>query len=439
MTGYAMRRLKILSLLGNNAMAIIPAKQPVIRNNDTEYPYRQDSDFYYLTGFEEGDALLVLYNKNQASSFTLFCKRRDPLQERWTGPLLGPEGAKNELGADSTFDISQIDSVMPILLQGIDKVWFPLGKIAGFDEKVLRWREHTHRSPREGKQTFSHILDIGQLLHASRVVKDREEIAKLRYAAKISAKAHQRLMTSCHPGMMEYELEAEFLHECVRQGCRQQAYPPIIAGGKNACILHYVQNNQKLQDGDLVLVDAGAEYQNYASDISRTFPVNGKFSKPQQAVYELVLSAQMGAIEKAKPGGAWDNMQQAILEVMVPGLVDLGILEGDPKEIIAKGDYKKFYMHHSGHWLGLDVHDVGAYKENDVSRILQPGMVFTVEPGIYLPPDCQDIPEKWRGIGVRIEDDILVTQEGSEVLSQGVPKRVKDIEKIMNKTSYHIS
>lgn len=398
---YARRRQEIFDQLPTPSIAVLHGAVECYRNGDVTYPFRQDSHFYYLTGFEEPDAILVLIKKEFDHRFILFCEPASEKDRIWTGPRAGVEGAQQDFGADEAYARSEFEARLKKLQKG--------------------------QGP---------VLDLLDLISEMRMIKSTAEIALIRKAARISAEAHGVLMAHCVPHQNEYELEALFQFRCAQAGARRLAYSSIVAGGANACTLHYVKNDQLLQSGDFVLVDAGAEYQNYAADITRTFPVNGKFTVPQKTLYNLVLKAQCAAISVIKPGLIWDRLQAIIVEILTEGLVDLGILKGNPQELIAAKAYQKFYMHSSGHWLGLDVHDVGSYqksrhKKNPDYRPLEAGMVLTVEPGLYIRPGQAAVPKEWWGMGIRIEDDILVTPEGYEVLSDAAPKTIEEIENIM--------
>ncbi|WP_261842569.1 Xaa-Pro aminopeptidase [Aliamphritea ceti] len=426
---FAERRQRLLSSLPAGSIALIPAATMQPRNSDVEFPFRQDSDFYYLTGFDEPDALLVLLaGKNPQT--VLFCRERDKTMEIWHGYRLGPERAVAELGVDLAFANEEQDKQMPKLMQGCDQIFYGSDKTQ-LDAQVRSWRDSLRMAKRQGKQVPTGIQQLDGLLHEMRLFKSDAEIAVMREAGRISAAAHCKAMQNCQPGVTEYQLEARLNFHFAMNGCRQPAYPAIVGGGENACVLHYVENSEALKDGDLVLIDAGAELDYYASDITRTFPVSGRFSPEQKALYELVLKAQLSCIDMIKPGVLWQDPHDRSVEILVEGLVELGILKGETEELIKSEAYRDFYMHRLGHWLGMDVHDVGDYKLAGEWRPLQPGMVLTVEPGLYIAPDNTDVDARWRGIGIRIEDDVVVTEDGCEVLSAGVPKQVADIETLM--------
>lgn len=425
------RRFKVFSKMENNSACLLPSSSKMYRNSDVEFQYRQDSDFYYLTGWPEDLAVMVLLKKNNTHKFVLFCQEPDEHETRWVGPRIGVEGALLEYQADEAYPIEQLESLLPEMLAGLEKLYYPIGRNVEFDQTLHVILATIAKFKRQGWQAPKHHIELNTLLDELRLIKMGDEVARMRKAASISAHAHSRAMAQCRAGMHEYELEAVYRYEFMKHGAKDLAYLPIVAAGSNACILHYTQNNQKIKEGDLVLVDAGCEFQNYASDITRTFPASGKFSKSQQEIYELVLASQMAALEQVQAGVPWNAMQEVILKVLVQGLVDLKILSGTVTELIETQAYKPYYMHQSGHWLGLDVHDVGEYKLNQQWRMLQPGMMLTVEPGLYFPADDPSVPEAYKGIGVRIEDDVLVTDSHPDILSQEAPKTVHEIEALM--------
>jgi len=417
--------------MGDNAIAILPSAKLLTRNNDAEFPFRQDSDFYYLTGFNEPDAVLALIPGREHGEAVLFCRERDPTKEMWDGKILGPDRALEELGVDDAFPISDIDDILPGLIEGRDKVFYALGRDAQFDAQMMEWVNTIRSKVRSGAHPPGEFVALEYPLHELRLFKSEAEIETMRRAAQISAQAHVQAMRTSKAGLYEYSLEAELLHQFVREGARFPAYSSIVGSGDNACILHYIDNNEELHDGDLVLIDAGCELDCYASDITRTFPVNGKFSKEQTEIYQIVLDAQEAAIAQVKPDNHWNHPHEAAVEVIVDGLIKLGLLEGSREDNIENETYKKFYMHRTGHWLGIDVHDVGEYKSGGEWRVLEPGMVMTVEPGIYIAPGSENVPSKYHGIGVRIEDDVVVTSSGYDVLTNGVPKTIQEIEALM--------
>ncbi|WP_026469861.1 Xaa-Pro aminopeptidase [Alkanindiges illinoisensis] len=428
---FAYRRARLLEQMGDDAIAIIATRAEMYRNRDADYKFRADSSFYYLTGFAEPEAVAVLQTGSD-QLYTLFCRERNREMEIWNGLRAGTEGAVSQYAADQAFTIEQLDEQIISLLSGKKRLYVRLGQDAAFDLRVIGWLKKIAANQRQGGQGPVEIIQLDSLLDEMRLFKDAHEIDLMHRAAQISAQAHVRAMQQVKPGMMEYQLEAELLYIFAQNGC-QTAYNSIVGGGANGCILHYVENNQPLKDGDLVLIDAGAELDHYAADITRTFPVNGKFSPEQKALYELVLKAQLAAIEATKPGNHYRLPHETAVKILTKGLVELGLLQGDIDELIASEAYRQFYMHGTGHWLGMDVHDVGSYKLNNEWRPYQPGMVVTVEPGLYIAPDDETVEARWRGIGIRIEDDVLVTESGNEVLTKDVPKTVEEIEGLMGK------
>jgi Xaa-Pro aminopeptidase len=428
---YQQRRRRLMQMMGKGSIAILPTANVALRNRDVEYPYRPDSDFFYLTGFDEPDAVIVLVPGRPEGEYILFCRERDPQMELWTGRRAGLKGARADFGADCAFPIGKIEDLLPGLLENRGKVYYTMGGDPEFDRRIIQWLKRIRRKSRAGIHPPDEIVSLEHLVHEMRLFKDREEIGLMRRAAQISAAAHRRAMERCRPGMTEYQLEAELIHEFMVQGARNTAYPPIVGGGANACVLHYTANEDVLKDGELVLIDAGAEYRSYAADITRTFPVGGRFSGPQREIYELVLEAQRAAIAKARPGNHWNDPHDAAVRVLTRGLVGLGLLKGDVRTLIRSGAYQRFFMHRTGHWLGMDVHDVGDYKIGESWRLLEPGMVLTVEPGLYVSARSGRVPRHYLNIGVRIEDDVLITKQGNEILSEGAPKTVKDIEAVM--------
>ncbi len=428
---FQQRRQDLINHMEPNSIAILASANGILRNGDSEFRFRQSSDLYYLTGFAEAQSVLVLVPGREKGQCLLFCQEKDSLKELWNGKLLGPEAAIKELGVDDAFPITDIDDILPGLIEGRERVYYAMGKDESFDHKVMEWVKVIRKKVRSGAHSPGEFMVLDHLLHELRLIKSKAEIDLMRESGQIAVRAHKRAMQACKPGLFEYQIEAEFMHEFFRAGCRAPAYTSIVAGGANACILHYTENNQKLQNGDLLLIDAGCEFEYYASDITRTFPVNGKFTPEQQAVYELVLKAQLDAIETVKPGSHWDDPHNMTVQVLTAGLVELGLLKGEVPALIESGAYKEFYMHRAGHWLGMDVHDVGDYKIDGKWRLLEPGMVLTVEPGLYISPNNMNVEARWRGIGVRIEDDVAVTRNGHEVLTAGLPKTVHDIEAFM--------
>jgi Xaa-Pro aminopeptidase len=428
---FVRRRRDLMAMMEKNSIAIVTSAPEQVRSRDTYFPYRQDSDFQYLTGFPEPEAVLALVPGREQGQFILFCRDRDRAREIWDGYRAGPEGACADYGADDAFPIADIDEILPGLLEGRERVYYAVGKDREFDQHLMGWINDIRARARTGAVPPGEFVDLDHLLHEMRLFKKPAEIKLMRKACKISAGAHCRAMKAAGAGVTEYQLQAEIEHEFSKAGASFPAYSSIVGGGDNACILHYVVNDCTLNDGDLVLIDAGCEYQHYAADITRTFPVNGVFTPEQKAIYELVLEAQLAAIDAIQAGKHWDEPHQVTVKIITAGLVKLGLLKGKVPELIKKGAYTDFYMHRAGHWLGMDVHDVGDYKVDNQWRMLEPGMVMTVEPGIYIAPDNAKVPKKWRGIGIRIEDDVLITRKGVEVLTAGVPKTVADIEALM--------
>lgn len=428
---FAERRERLAAQLPVNSMAVVPSAQLQHRNSDVESPFRQDSDFYYLSGFDEPDALILISKNKSVVTYTLFCQPRDPEMEIWNGYRAGPEGVLVDYLADKSFSISEADERLPELLDGIESVYLCMGTHYQTEVRVESWLKSMRKKRRQGLRVPLRLVELSSVLHEMRLFKSAQEINAMRAAGEISAQAHVRAMQVCRPGLMEYQLEAEIMYHFMQQGCRLPAYSSIVGGGKNACVLHYISNNAVLREGDLVLIDAGCEMEYYAGDITRTFPVSGRFSEAQRALYELVLKAQLACLAAIKPGILWEDTHDISVSVITEGLVELGILKGKPQELIDCGAYKPFYMHRLGHWLGMDVHDVGDYKVEGEWRPLQPGMVMTVEPGIYIAPDNESVDARWRGIGIRIEDDVLITADGCEVLTASVPKTVEGIEALM--------
>ena len=428
---FEKRRKQLMQKIGPAGIVILTAAPTALRNGDAHYPYRQQSDFYYLTGFEEPEAVLILVPKRKGGEFILFNRIRDREKEIWDGYRVGQDGARKLVGADEAYPISELEKKLPELLEGREKIYYTLGFNPIFDKTLLTAVNKIRGKIRSGVQSPLAFIDIADTLHEMRLIKSLAEIALMKKAASISAQGHIRAIKACKPGMNESQLEAEFTYECQRNGGRFHAYTPIVGSSENSCILHYISNNKTIDDKSIVLIDAGCEYENYASDITRTFPANGKFSTEQRAIYEIVLAAQLAGIKTVRPGALWSAPQEAIVKVITQGLIDLGILKGKLNDLIEKEAYFPFYMHRSGHWLGLDVHDVGRYKINGKWRPFKAGMVLTVEPGIYISSDIPGVNKRWHHIGVRIEDDVLVTSKGHEILSQNAPKTIDDIEALM--------
>ena len=431
---FKRRRDGLMKMMGKNTIAILPSASLVTRNRDADFPFRQDSDFLYLTGFNEPDAVMVLVPGREHGEYILFCREKDPEQETWHGRRAGQEGAVEEFGADDSFPIDDIDDILPGLLEGTDSIFNAMGVNAEFDQRLIGWVNHIKAQSRSGLHVPSEFVSLDYVLHDMRLYKSPEELKLMRRAAAISTTAHQTAMKTCAPGQYEYQIAAEFDYE-FRKNNAQHAYSPIVGGGANSCILHYTENSDELRDGDLLLIDAGCEVEGYASDITRTFPVNGKYSNAQREIYEIVLAAQKAAIKKVKPGNHWNDPHNAAVKVITKGLMEIKLLKGNLAKLVKENAFRKFYMHRTGHWLGLDVHDVGDYKVGDQWRLLEPGMVLTIEPGIYIPARSKGVHRKWWDIGVRIEDDVLVTKTGCEVLSEAVPKKVADIEALMTDAS----
>jgi Xaa-Pro aminopeptidase len=428
---FKKRRKQLMQRIGKGNIALLGSSSTKIRNRDVQYPYRQDSDFYYLTGFSEPDALAVFIPGREQGEYLLFCREFDAAKALWEGAHAGLEGATGHYQADDAFPIDDLDDILPGLLENKHKVFYPMGRDPDLDHHLLDWINHIKSQSRSGLVAPGELVSLEHILHEMRLFKSPEEIKLMRRAGEVSAAGHVRAMQACKAGMYEYQIEAELVHHFMQEGLRSVAYPSIVAGGKNACVLHYTENTDKLKNGDLLLIDAGAECDHYAADITRTFPVSGRFSEPQKQLYQLVLDAQTAAMEQIKPGTPWHNAHDASVEVLTKGLVNLGLLQGKVKALIKKEKFKQFYMHRIGHWLGMDVHDVGDYKIDQKWRLLEPGMVLTIEPGLYIPVDCKTVDEKWRGIGIRIEDDLLVTEQGYEILTNAVPRTIAEIEALM--------
>ncbi|MGQ0503441.1 MAG: Xaa-Pro aminopeptidase [Panacagrimonas sp.] len=427
---HALRRADLMRCIGRNAVAIIPAAAEVIRARDTHYRFRQNSDFAYLTGFQEPESIAVLVPGRGAGEFVMFVRPKDKEREIWNGRRAGPEGAKKHFGADQAFTLDEFDARLPELLAGRDVLHYTLGEFPELDARLARLVRHLREVSRRGAAAPTTIVALETSLHEMRLFKRASEIALLRTAAEVSANAHVRAMRATQPGKYEWQIAAE-IHSEFDAHDMQPGYGSIVGGGDNACILHYVENDAKLRKGDLLLIDAGGELQGYTADITRTFPVSGKFSAEQKAVYEVVLEAQKAALRHMKPGVSSGKPHQAATRTLTEGMVELGLLKGEPADLIKQDKHRQFYMHGTGHWLGMDVHDVGRYKLDGHYRPFEPGMVMTVEPGLYIAPGTKGVNRKFWGIGVRIEDDVLITKTGHEVLTGGVPKSVRDIEQLM--------
>lgn len=425
---FARRRRALMERIGPQAAALFPAAPVAVRSRDVEYPYRQDNDFYYLTGFKEPEAVcLLLPGHAKREEFVLFVQPRDLERETWTGRRAGVEGAMEGYGADIAYAIDKLEEKVLAYIGERERLYCPVGRHPAFTQKVMGWLQHWQtQRPRTGHGPTG-ILDPAEILHEMRLFKSAEEVEAMRRAIAIATDAHLAALRAARPGVYEYEIEALLDYTFRRQGGWGPAYPSIVASGENATILHYTSNNRALQAGEVLLIDAGAEFEGYCADITRTYPVSDEFSGPQRDVYELVLRAQLAAIGAIRPGARFDDVHQCALDVLVEGLLALGLLSGGKADIIEKELYKPLYMHRTSHWLGLDVHDVGNYKIDGQSRVLEPGMVLTVEPGIYVGMQVHDVDPKWSGIGVRIEDDVLVTAGGCEVLSAALPKTIDDL------------
>jgi Xaa-Pro aminopeptidase len=427
---FKRRRKALLKQMGRDSIAILPTSPVRLRNNDVEYAYRPDSDFFYLTGFNEPESVAVLVPGRPQGEYILFVRDRDPARETWDGRRAGPEGAVRDFGADHAFPITDIDDILPGLIENRAKVFYAMGTHPEFDQRVVSWVNGLRTQARNGRHAPQEIVALDHVLHDMRLFKSRAEVETMRESARIAAQAHVRAMKACVPGRLEYEIAAEVVHE-FRLHNADLSYLPIVGGGANGCILHYRENDAPLRDGDLLLIDAGCEVDCYASDITRTFPVNGRFSPEQRALYDIVLDANQAAIAAVKPGNHWNEPHEAAVRVITQGLVKVGLLKGKPAKLEETGAYRKFFMHRTGHWLGMDVHDVGDYKIGNEWRVFEPGMALTIEPGIYVAPGTPGVPKKWQGIGIRIEDDVVVTKEGCEVLTDGVPKAALEIERLM--------
>ena len=427
---FARRRRQLLRLMGRDAIAVLPAAPERTRNNDVLYNFRQDSDFHYLTGFGEPEAVAVLIPGRPRGEFVMFVRERNAAREIWDGRRAGPDGARKNYGADDAFPISDLDDILPGLLETRARVYHTMGKYHDFDQRVVGWVNTLRAQARSGAHPPQEFVALDHVLHDMRLYKSRKELAIMRRSGAIGAGAHVRAMKYCQPGRTEYQVMAELVHEFGRHGA-DISYHPIVGSGANSCVLHYADNDQPLKSGDLLLIDAGCEHRYYASDITRTIPVSGRYSPAQRAVYEVVLAAQHAAIAKVRPGNHWNEPHDAAVRAITRGLVRIGLLKGSLAGLIRDGAYKKFFMHRTGHWLGIDVHDVGDYKVGDEWRVLEPGMVLTVEPGIYIPAGTKGVPKRFWNTGIRIEDDVAVTAKGHEVLSAGVPTDPDEIERLM--------
>ena len=419
-----------MRIMGKDAIAILPAAPVRIRNGDVEYNYRPDSDFYYLSGFAEPEAVAVLLPGRPQGEYVLFARDRDAAREAWDGARAGPEGAVGEFGADDAFPIQDIDEILPGLLERCARVYYTMGAHPEFDKRVIGWVNRLRSQAKQGAHTPHEFVALDHPLHEMRLFKSRVELASMRRSAQIACAAHRRALAVAAPGRMEYEVMAELLHEFHRRRA-DISYHPIVGSGPNSCVLHYRDNARQMKDGDLLLIDAGCEYQYYASDVTRTLPVNGRYTPRQRAVYEVVLAAQRAAIAKVRAGAVWNDPHEAAVRAITQGLVRIGLLKGRVPKLIKDGSYRQFFMHRTGHWLGMDVHDVGEYKVGDQWRLLEPGMAMTVEPGIYIAPGTKSVRREWWGIGVRIEDDVVVTAGDPEVLTAAMPTDPDEIEGLM--------
>jgi Xaa-Pro aminopeptidase len=427
---YGKRRRQLMRHMGRGAIAILPAAPVRTRNNDVEYPYRPDSDFYYLTGFGEPDAVAVLIPGRPQGEYVLFVRDRDPAREAWDGARAGPDGAVRDYGADDAFPVGDIDEILPGLLERCARVFHTMGAYPEFDKRVIGWVNRLRSQGKHGTRTPHEFVALDHPLHEMRLFKSRSELAAMRRSAAIACAAHRRALAATAPGRMEYEVMAEILHEFHRRRA-DVSYSPIVGSGPNSCVLHYRENARQMQEGELLLIDAGCEFDYYASDVTRTLPVGGRYNRRQRAVYEVVLEAQKAAIAKAQAGSHWNEPHEAAVRAITQGLVRIGLLKGRVPRLIRDGAYRTFFMHRTGHWLGMDVHDVGEYKVGNQWRLLEPGMVTTIEPGIYIAPGTKGVRREWWGIGVRIEDDVVVTEDGPDVLTDAMPTDPDEIERLM--------
>ncbi|GAA6135480.1 Xaa-Pro aminopeptidase [Oceaniserpentilla sp. 4NH20-0058] len=435
MLNFVQHRDALFSKMADNTLAVVPSADVLLRNRDADFPFRQSSDFFYLSGFTEDSACLLLQKKQGQCKTILFCQPKVKEMEIWTGYRLGQDAAIDQLQVDEAFAIEELVKQLPDFMGDCEQVYAAWGHSKAWDAKLINAIEQVKLKSRLGIQAPTAMQAIEPLLHELRLFKGEAEIELMAKAASISAHGHIAAMQRVKPGMYEYQLEGTIRQHCAEHGSRFDAYTSIVGSGANACILHYTANDQAIKDGDLILIDAGCELNHYASDITRTFPANGRFNPEQKALYELVLKSQFAAIDAVKPGNHFNSPHEVVLRILTEGLVELGLLSGDVDTLIKEEAFKPFYMHRTSHWLGMDVHDVGAYKQDGNWRKLEPGMVLTIEPGLYIAPDDESVDEKWRGIGIRIEDDVLVTSDGHRVLSHEVPKTVADIEALMAQAS----
>ena len=427
---FARRRKRLMDVVDSGGIVIQPNAPERVRNRDVYYPYRSDSDFFYLSGFSEPESVMVLVPERPQGEVLLFCRERDAEAETWHGRRAGLEGACARYGADDAFPIADLDDILPGLMENKERIYYTMGRYSEFDQRLVGWVNRVTSKGRAGVHAPDQFVSLAHVVHEMRLYKSSQELKAMRKASAIAAQAHRRAMEICRPGMKEYQVEAELLHCFMHNGARSSAYPSIVGGGANSCILHYTENADVLKDGDVLLIDAGAEFDHYASDVTRTFPVNGEFSAEQRVAYEIVLEAQQAAIDEVRPGNTWNEPHEAAIEVITRGLVDMGLIKGRLRKLIDQEAFRPYYMHKTGHWLGMDVHDVGDYKLGDQWRVFEPGMVTTVEPGLYLSTTIKDLPKQWWNIGIRIEDDVLVTETGNEILSAGAPKSIDDVEAI---------
>ena len=419
-----------MRMVGHGGIAILPSAPVRMRSRDVEYRFRQDSDFYYLTGFAEPDSVAVLVPGRDNGEYLLFCRERDPEKELWDGRRAGQDGAIRDHDADDAFPIDDIDDILPGIMEFCSRVYYTMGVYSEFDSRIADWVNSLRSRESRGVHTPQEFVALDHLLHDMRLYKSRAEISAMRKSAGVATKAHVRAMQAVRPGMYEYEIEAEFVSE-FRFNNAWLSYSPIVGSGANSCTLHYVENNDRVADGDLLLIDAGCELECYASDVTRTFPINGEFSEPQRDLYEIVYVANQAATDKLRPGNHWNDPHDAAVKEITRGLRDLGILRGRLPALIKTGAYRPYFVHKTGHWLGMDVHDVGDYKVAEQWRLLEPGMVTTIEPGIYIAPDAKGVAKRWRGIGIRLEDDVYLSKDGPQVLTEGLPLLADEIEQLM--------
>jgi Xaa-Pro aminopeptidase len=428
---FSRRRRKLMDYMGDNSIAILPSNSEQIRSRDTDFRFRQHSDFHYLSGFPEPEAVIVLLPGRQQGEYIMFCREKDEVMETWHGRRFGQQGAVKQFGCNDAFPIDDIDDILPGLMEGRERIYYEFGNHPEFDKSIMGWINTLRSQVKTGAHPPGELIDLSHVLHDMRLFKSAAEITVMRQVAELSAQAHMNAMQACKPELNELDIEAEIKYQFAKRGARHEAYNSIVAAGENACILHYVENNQPLNDGELLLIDAGGELDGYAADITRTFPINGRFNKEQRQAYDWVLKANIEAIATVKPGNPWTAPHDKAVRVLTEGLIEMGILKGDLEQLVDEEAYKKYYMHKTGHWLGLDVHDVGDYLIDKEPRTLQAGMVLTVEPGLYFAPKTKGLDKKWWGIGIRIEDDVLVTKKGYEILSEAAIKQADEIEQLM--------